>query len=81
MTPTNLTNAKTKQGNDHEFEIRFIPLPPEHRASWDLAMKLMNEIILSVVKEPLHGINKTESEKNILADSNTSRFDFDEKTL
>jgi len=44
-------------------------------------MKLMNEIILSVVKEPLHGINKTESEKNILADSNTSRFDFDEKTL
>jgi hypothetical protein len=45
---------KTKENPDlyeSRIEIRFIPLPPERRAEWELAMGLLNEIILQAISD------------------------------
>jgi len=44
------TSQKTT-GNDYEFEIAFVPLPDEKRAEWQMAMELLNEILLKAIAE------------------------------
>ena len=82
--------AKEPSLQESRIEIRFVPLPPERRAGYEAALRWLIKLMMEeqrsavsdqLLEEPSQVNNGTESMKNIQADSNTSRFDFDEVTL
>ena len=58
--------TKKVRGSDFEFELKFIPCPPEQRESYWQAMRILNEMILRAIaeneqQEPLQVNNGTEA--------------------
>jgi hypothetical protein len=53
QSTTSKTSVKTKKvcGSDFEFELKFIPCPPEQRESYWQAMRILNEMILRAIAE------------------------------
>lgn len=52
MTPKNQAQPPQKilTGSDYEFELKFIPCPPEQRESYWQAMKILNEMIVKAIE-------------------------------
>ena len=49
--------TKKVRGSDFEFELKFIPCPPEQRESYWQAMRILNEMILRAIEEQQSAIS------------------------